>query len=144
MARCDTTALIDAAPSRVWGLFRPDRINQWYGPEVRVLSPGPFGKGSKIKISGRSGAKTYGYEATVTEYVPNRGLTWEGEDNRMRYRVAFLMTPKDGKSLILMRDEFYLKLLLGRLIEKLFMARRVAKTDRQFMARLQSLAEAKE
>jgi uncharacterized membrane protein len=141
MARCDITERINATPGKVWAWFRPDRISQWYGPELRLVSPGPLGKGSRISVSGRSGSKRFGYEATVTDYAENRTLVWEGTDGRVSYRVAFLLAPKEGATVVLLRDEFHLKGLMGRLIEKLFMAKRVAAYDRGFLRRLKGLVE---
>jgi uncharacterized protein YndB with AHSA1/START domain len=141
MARCDTTERINASPSRVWNRFRPERMKQWYGPEIRVLSPGPLAKGSRISVTGQSGPKRFGYDATVTEYADNRTLVWEGADNKATYRVTFLLAPKEGATVVLLRDEFHLKGLIGRLIEKLFMVRRVAKYDRHFLGKLKTLVE---
>jgi hypothetical protein len=141
MARCDTTERINASPGRVWARFRPERMKEWYGPEIRVLTPGKLAKGSRISVTGQSGPKRFGYEATVTEYAENRTLAWQGEDAKATYYVTFLLAPKEGATTILLRDEFHLKGLIGRLIEKLFMTRRVAKYDRHFLAKLKSLAE---
>lgn len=141
MSRVDTTEKIQASPSRVWTWFWPDRMSQWYGPELELLSPGPLCKGSRIRISGRSGIKRFGYEATVTDYAENRSLAWEGSEGRATYRVAFIMTPRDGGTVVLLRDEFRLRGLVGRLIEKLFMAGRVAKYDRHFLTQLKRLVE---
>lgn len=144
MARCDTTERIAATPSRVWTEFRPERMKRWYGPEIEVISPGPLSKGSRIRISGRSGVKAFGYEATVTEYHENRALGWEGADENATYHVLFQLNPKDGGTVVFMRDEFRLKGVIGKIIEKVFMARRVAKYDRHFLRQLKELIEQKD
>lgn len=143
MSRVDTTEKVRASPSKVWTWFRPERMKEWYGPELELLSPGPLGKGSRVRISGRSGARRLGYEATVTEYAENRSLAWEGADERAAYRVAFLISPRDGGTVVFLRDEFRLRGLLGRLYEKLFLIGRVAKYDRHFLSQLKRLVEGK-
>lgn len=141
MSRCDTTEKIAASPSKVWTFFRPERMQQWYGPEIRLLSQGPLAKGSRLRISGRSGPKTFGYEAIVVEYAENRIFAWAGSDEKVSYRVAFTLAPRDGGTVVLLRDEFQLKGLVGRLIEKIFMVRRVAKYDQHFLTALKNLVE---
>jgi uncharacterized membrane protein len=141
MARCDTTQKFTASPKRVWQQFQPERMKSWYGPEIQALTPGPLTKGSRISVNGRSGARSFGYEATVTDYAENRTLAWEGSDGKASYRVIFTMTPKDGGTLLLFRDEFRLRGLMGRLIERFFMVKRVAKYDRQFLGKLKRLVE---
>jgi hypothetical protein len=141
MARCDTTEKISASPKRVWQQFQLERMKSWYGPEIQALTPGPLTKGSRISLTGRSGARSFGYEATITDYAENRTLAWEGSDGKVFYRVIFTMTPKDGGTLLLLRDEFRLRGLMGRLIERFFMVKRVAKYDRQFLGKLKRLVE---
>lgn len=141
MSRVDTTAKLTVSPSRLWAWFRPEKMKQWYGPELRVLSRGSLGKGAKVSLTGRSGAKEFGYEAVVTEYNENRTLAWEGADPKVAYRISFTLTPENEGTLLLLRDEFRLRGPIGWIIEKLFMSRRVARYDRHFLTTLKRLVE---
>lgn len=143
MARCDVTERIDTAPSRIWAWFKPEKMKQWYGPEIQVISPGPLDKGSRIRLTGRSGPKTFGYEAEVTEYIENRCMAWEGADDRASYRITLTLAPKNGYTVISLRDEFSVGGLVGWMVERFFMAKRVTKYDRYFLSKLKALAEKK-
>ncbi len=137
MARSDTTERIATAPRRLWRFFQPDQM-AWYGVKLEPLSPGPLGQGARIRVSG--GPAGSGYEATVTEYAENRMLTWEGSDRRASHRVAFLLTPKESATVVLIKHEVHPRGLFGRLTDGLT-AGRISGHDRSALRRLKSLAE---
>lgn len=137
MSRCDTTEQIKASPSRIWAEFRPDRLPVWYGYRVEPLSHSPLTRGSRLRVGGPHEE----YEATVTEYAENRMLTWEGASAKANYRVALLLAPKDGYTLVLLRDEFHTRGFLGRLQERLVMQGRAASAARKALTALKRLAE---
>jgi len=147
MASLEFERQIAASPALVSAFFVPQRMPYWFGYEMQssfeVLGgASDFEAGQKIRITGKLGSREISLTAVITRFDFGRVLEWRFQD---AYGVkgvqAWTIEAAGDSSLVRMRDDYELPGLLGRFWDRLFTRHAVARRDRDWLARLQRLAE---
>ncbi|MGH9591745.1 MAG: SRPBCC family protein [Bryobacteraceae bacterium] len=150
MARLETSIEIAAPPAEVFAFFVPQRMAYWYGAdmasELEVQGGAPdFRVAQKVRVTGKLGKKEVGHTAVVTQYDWPCALEWKFQDSygvRGTERWELQPAGKDARRTVLhMRSEYELPGRLGRLVDWLLTRHAVARRNREYLARLQKLAE---
>jgi carbon monoxide dehydrogenase subunit G len=100
MSEITVTRRVAAPADRVWEVFTdlehaPDRLSGVTA--VEVLTPGPFGPGTRWRETRVMYGKEATEEMTVAETDPPRGYVVTAESHGARYRSEFRFTPSgDG------------------------------------------------
>ena len=149
MAKLEFSVDVAAPPDRVFAFFVPQRMPYWYGAEMAgsfEIQDGAeeFAAGLKVRIVGRVGRKEISHTVVVTRYEWGRVLEWQFRDAYgVRGLQCWELEPSPVGTLVRLRDEYQMPGWLGRLADRLFTRRAVARRDLRELARLRKLAEQK-
>ncbi len=150
MATLELTIEIAAQPNLVFAFFIPQRMAYWYGTEMDARfevqgGAAEFCVGLKVRIEGRVGKHEVAQTAVVTRYDWAHLLEWQFKD---AYGVRGLqlwelepIPPCGTGTRVRMRDQYDMPGWLGRIVDALLTRHTVARRDREYLARLKSLAE---
>ncbi len=149
MAKLEFTVEIAAPPDRVFVFFVPQRMPYWYGADMASSfevqgGAAEFQVGLKVRITGRLGKHEVAHTAVVTAYQWGRLLEWRFHDEHgVRGLQRWEITASPSGTRVSMRDAYQLPGRLGRLADWLMTRHAVAQRDRNELARLKKLAEAR-
>ena len=99
------------------------RHHEWTLNPVKIeqTSAGPVGGGSTFTSRNRFMGRELQDKLTVTEFVPNERLVYEGDGNTGHFRHTFVLQRADGGTRITKRIETLRPTLIGRLLAPLFL-----------------------
>ncbi|GHI04564.1 hypothetical protein AQI88_40880 [Streptomyces cellostaticus] len=101
---------VDRTPGDVWAyLSDPSHLPEWQASAVSVeqLDEGPFGLGSRIRVTRHVGLRDMPMTMQVTEFEPPRSWGLRGIDGPVRGSVHGEVTPlPDGRAHVTMDLDF--------------------------------------
>ena len=107
MHHFETETTIDASPERVWQILSD--TGSWSDWDSGVLGvEGDPAEGNKVKIRSELNPKR-SYPVKITEFEPNRRMTWLGGVPLGLFRGvrSYTLTPEgEGRTRFVMREEF--------------------------------------
>jgi uncharacterized membrane protein len=151
MARVETSVEIAAPSELVFAFFVPQRMPYWYGAEMEacleVQGGAPdFAVAQKVRVSGHFGRREVSHTAVVTALRRGRMFEWRFED---KYGVKGLerweLEPggafSGASTVVRMLSDYTMPGRTGKVVDWLLTRHAVARRNRQYLARLQRLAE---
>jgi predicted oxidoreductase len=101
------TEAFDAAPDEVAAvMFDPAEDPRWMGGvrKVEMFTPGPLAVGSEVRRRGVFLGRRFSWDTQVVALEPARRLEMRFISGPMTGGVAYLIDPKDGGSLVCIRN----------------------------------------
>jgi hypothetical protein len=147
MARLELAIEIAATPNVVFAFFVPQRMPYWCGAEMQARfevqgGAGEFQTGQKVRITGRLARREVAQTVVLSRYDWGRTLEWRFEDAYgIRGLQRWEIEPAESGTHVRMRDEYEVPGRFGRILDWLLTRHSVARRDREWLARLQRLAE---
>jgi hypothetical protein len=147
MARLELAIEIAAPPKVVFAFFVPQRMPYWCGAEMQarfeVQGGAPeFQTGQKVRITGRLAKREVAQTVVLSRYDWGRTLEWRFQDAYgVRGLQRWEIEPAESGTRVRMRDEYEVPGRFGRILDWLLTRHSVARRDREWLARLQRLAE---
>src|SRR5712692_150322 len=151
MARIETSIEIAAPAELVFAFFVPQRMPYWYGAEMEACFEVPggaaeFAVAQKVLVAGRLGRREVGHTAVVTELQYARVLEWRFEDRygvkgRERWELERKNEAPAPKTVVRMLSEYKFPGVFGKAMDWLVTRHAVARRNREYLLRLNRLAE---
>jgi uncharacterized protein YndB with AHSA1/START domain len=140
---------IEAPLDRVFVFFVPQRMPLWYVAEMDTQievqgGASDFHPGQKVRISGSLAGREVTLTAVVMRYDWMRALEWRFQDAYgVRGRQLWEIAEAPRGTRVTMHDDYQLPGRLGRWLDGVLMRPGVARRNRNMLASLKRLAEAK-
>jgi hypothetical protein len=147
MASLEFQQRIAASPALVAAFFVPQRMPYWYGAEMKsefeiLGGASDFAAGQKIRITGKLGSREVALTSVVTNFEFGRVLEWKFQDQfGVKGSQAWAIEPEGDGTVVKMRDCYEMPGAFGRAFDCIITRHGVARRDRDWLARLQRLAE---
>lgn len=147
MAQLEFAIEIAAPPNVVFAFFVPQRMPYWYGAEMNACfevqgGAAEFQTGQKVRITGRLAKREVMHTVVISRYEWGRALEWRFQDAYgVRGLQRWEVEPAKSGTRVRMRDEYEVPGRFGRILDWLLTRHSVARRDREWLARLQRLAE---
>jgi hypothetical protein len=147
MASLEFEQRIAASSALVAAFFVPQRMPYWYGAEMKsefeiLGGASDFAAGQKIRITGKLGSREISLTTVVTRFDFGRLLEWKFQDEYgVKGSQVWTIEPAGDGTLVKMRDVYEMPGAFGKAFDWLFTRHGVARRDRDWLARLQRLAE---
>jgi uncharacterized protein YndB with AHSA1/START domain len=140
-------AQVPAPPEKVWPLVSEvERLPEWLTSAERAELLDGSGQGRRQRIHGHWGGKPSEVDQLVTEFEPERAITWEHEAERLAGRPApkfasstrfsVRLTPDGGGTHIRLESSQQPASALKALVMRLMGGREVARNLDRSLARL--------
>lgn len=149
MGTLELSIEIAAPPERVAVFFVPQRMAYWYGAEMEAKfevqgGVSDFAVGQKLRITGQVGGREVSITPVITRHEFGRLLEWRFADAYgVRGRQSWEIDEMPGGTRVTMHDEYEMPGRLGWATDKLITRFAVRQRDREYIARLKRLAEAR-